>query len=61
MPLVDLSTARAHKNAKGHDAVGASILLAINAESVELLLVDTSTQVTTDLTTLGIASNTRLS
>ena len=50
------NTIAAKEGAKSDVAMAASIVLAVNAESIELLLVDALAQVCTDLRALDITS-----
>ena len=53
--LVPFSACGTNEGAKGNIAVAASIILAIDTKSIELLLVDASTQVATNFSTLSVA------
>ena len=60
MLQVDLGALRAQEGAEGDIAVCAAVLLAIDAESVELFFVDAPAQVASRLLSLGITSDIRL-
>ena len=53
--LVPCSALSTNEGAKGHIAVGAPVVLAIDTKGIELLLIDASTQVATNLCTLPVA------
>ena len=58
--LVRLCAARADKGTEGHDAVRAPVVLAVDAEGVELLLVDAAAQVSRHIGTLNITTHARV-
>lgn len=58
--LVRLCAARADKGSEGHDAVRAPVVLAVDAEGVELLLVDATAQVSRHIGTLNITAHARI-
>ena len=55
--FVHLNASRADESSKGHIAMRATVFLAINAESIELLLVDAPSEIPSDVGALSITSD----